>query len=44
MPTKYMNLEQGQLGSIGVLAPLESNSEVESTSYYRESIELQHPM
>ena len=39
-----MSLEQGQVGSIGVLTPLESNSKVDLTSHYRESIELQHPM
>ena len=40
MPTRYMSLKQGPLGPIGILTPLESNSKVDSTSHYRESIEL----
>ena len=31
-----MSLEQGQLGPIGILALLESNFKVDSTSYYKE--------
>ena len=33
----YMSLERGPLGSIGVLAPSESNFKVDLTSHYRES-------
>ena len=43
MPTKYISLEWGQLGPIGVVAPLKSNSKVDLTSHFRESIELQYP-
>ena len=32
----------GPLGPIGVLAPSKSNSEVNSTSYYKESTALQY--
>ena len=41
---RYMSSEWGPLGPIGVLAPLKSNSKVDSTSYYRESTEVQYPM
>ena len=34
MPSWYMNLEWGQLGLIGLLTPLESNSEVDLTFHY----------
>ena len=37
---RNMSLEQEPLGSIGVLAPLESNFEIDSTSHYRESAAL----
>ena len=37
-----MSSERGPLGPIGVLAPLESNSEIDSTSHYRESTALQY--
>ena len=40
MPTRYLSLEQGSLGSIGLLALSESNYEVDSTSYYQESTKL----
>ena len=39
-----MNLERKPLGFIGIMASLESNFEVDSTSYHRESIALQYPM
>ena len=39
-----VSLEQESLGPIGVWALFESNSKVDSTSYYKESIELQYPM
>ena len=39
-----MNLEKGLLQTIGVLAPLKSNFEIDLTSYYRESTALQYPM
>ena len=39
---KVYELKEGPLGLIGILAPLESNSEVDSKSYYRESIEIQY--
>ena len=44
MPIKYMSLEWRPLGNIRVLDPSESNIEVDLTSYYRESTELQHSM
>ena len=44
MPTKYISSEWGPLGPIQVVTPLKSNSEVDLTSHYRESIELQYPM
>ena len=44
MLIRYMSLVWGPLGPIGILAPSESNSKVDSTSHYRESIELQYPM
>ena len=44
MPPRYVSLEWGPMGPIRVLAPLKYNVEVDSTSYYRESIELQYPM
>ena len=44
MPTRYLSLERGPLGPIGVLAPLESNSEVDSTSHYQELGKLQYHM
>ena len=37
MPTRNMILEQGPLRPIEILAPLESNFEIDSTSHYRES-------
>ena len=40
MQTWYMSSKQGPLGPIGILAPLESNFKVDSTSHYRESVEL----
>ena len=40
----YISWEWGPLKPIGVLAPLKSNSEVDSTSYYRDSIEFQYSM
>ena len=40
MTTRYTSLEQGLLGLIRVLAPLESNFEVNSTFHYRELVEL----
>ena len=39
-----MSLEWGPLGPIEVLATLELNFEVDSTSHYRESIEFQYPI
>ena len=44
MPTRYISSKQGPLVPIGVLDPLESNSKVYSTFYYKKSIELQYPM
>ena len=35
-----MNLEKEQLQTIGVLTPLKSNFEIDSTSHYGESIAL----
>ena len=40
MSLRNMSSKQGPLGSIGVLAPLESNFEIDSTSHYRESTAL----
>ena len=40
MPTRYMNSKQGPLESIEILTPLESNYKFDSTSHYKESIEL----
>ena len=40
----YMSLEQGPQRPIGILAPSESNSKVDSTSHYKESIKLQYLM
>ena len=40
MPTRYMSSNEGPLGPIGVLVPLESNSKVDSTFHYRKSTEL----
>ena len=42
--TRYISSKWGPLGLIGVLNPSESNFEVDSTFYYRESIELRYPM
>ena len=42
MLTRYMSLEWGPLGPIGVLAPLKLNPEIDSTSHYRESTALQY--
>ena len=42
--TRYVSSERGPLRLIEVLAPLESNFEVDPISHYRKSIELQHPM
>ena len=44
MPTRYMSLNDELLGPIGVLAPSESNSEVDSTSHYKKSTTLQYHM
>ena len=44
MSTRYMSLERGPLGPIGVLASSESSFEVDSTSHHRESTELQYPI
>ena len=41
---KVYELKARTTKTIGVLAPLESNSEVDSTSHYKESIELQYLM
>ena len=41
---KVYELRAGPLGPIGILAFLESNSKVDSTSHYKESIKLQYPM
>ena len=41
---KEFELKKGPLGSIGVLTPLESNFEIDSTSHYKESIALQYLM
>ena len=41
---KVYELMWGLLEPIGVLAPLESNSEVDSTSHYRVSNELLYPI
>ena len=41
---KVYELKARTTKTIGVLAPLESNSEVVSTSHYKESIELQYLM
>ena len=41
---KVYELKVGPLEPIGILAPSESNSKVDSTSHYKESIELQYPM
>ena len=40
MPTKNMSSEREPLGPIGILAPLESNFEIDSTFHYRESTAL----
>ena len=44
MSSRNMSSKWGPLGSIKVLAPLESNFEVDSTSHYKQSIELQYLM
>ena len=44
MSSWYMSPERGPLGPIGVVAPLKSNSKVDSTTYYKVLIELQYPM
>ena len=36
MLSKNMSSKRGPLGPIGVLAPLESNSEIDSIFHYRE--------
>ena len=41
---KVYKLEWQPLGPIGVLTPLKSNFEVDSTSHYRELTELQYLM
>ena len=40
MTTRYMSLKQGPMGPIRVLDPSESNSEVDSTSHYKELTKL----
>ena len=37
---KVYELKAGTIGTIEVLAPLESNSKVDSTSHYRKSTKL----
>ena len=44
MSSRNISLDQGPLGPIGILAPLKSNFEIDSTSHYRETIALQYPM
>ena len=39
-----MSLERGPLGPIGVLAPSESTSKIDSTSHYRKSTTFQYPI
>ena len=41
---KVFELEWEPLGPIGVLAPSDSNSEVDSTSHYQELAKLQYHM
>ena len=40
MPTRNMSLEREPLGPIGVLALSKSNSKINLTSHYKESIAL----
>ena len=44
MLIRYISSEQRPLETIGVRAPSKSNSEIDSMSHYKESIELQYPM
>ena len=44
MSSRNISLEHESLGPIGVLVSSKSNSEIDSTSHYRELIALQYPM
>ena len=44
MLTMYVSSKREPIGPRGILSPLESNFEVDSTFHYTESTKLQYPL